>query len=1063
MKKITLLSTLLLAVFFASQMLAQTVFVAENGTGAGTSWADATGNLKAALDNATAGTQVWVKEGTYLPTTCTNCNFNDRNQYFEVKSGVKLYGGFGGFEASIGQRNIMAHPTILSGDINQDGSLLDNSYTVVFTKNVSATTVVDGLTITGGNADGSGAGLGTPQTSGGGWFNLGSTPGATSHPNISNCIFTQNYAWGYGAGMFNDGSFGGACNPMLTNCQFISNVARADGGGMYSTGSFSGNANSVLTNCQFIANKSTDGDGGGMFNMGQNGTSSPTLSNCLFERDTAFHEGGALVNFGNNGNASPILTNCVFKKNAAEFGGAVYNDGTFIGYSGAEFRNCHFTENHSGNDGAAIYNSGYQGTCSPTILGCLFENNHSGFAGGAMFNNGNEGVSSPIIRNCRFIGNHTDTYGGAIYNFGKGNLASQVEGNSSPELTNCLFYNNSALSAGAVYNLGAELGNANAMITNCTFYGNHANVGGALYCNAGEGGTGVASPTVSNSIFWANTAGEGKVFRIIWGTPTISNSVTDVADCAALYNGNGGIVNCGGGLVFNQDPLFVSPASINFHLNPGSPAIDEGDNIAIAQTGVGIDLDSLPRIHNSIVDMGVFEFGASAGSSPHITQSPQPLTVCEGAPVALSVSASGAQPLAFQWFNNGVAISGASQNVFAIAATTQANAGIYTCMVTNGSGTATSQPAILTVDALATVGVEILASQTTICDGEPVIFTAQPINGGASPHYQWYLNGSAFGSLASSFTSNQVQDGDSFTCQVTSSEVCVVSPIATSNSLSINVETLLTAALAIAADAVTVCEGNPVTLTATPINGGDFPSFLWTLNGVAVGANAPTLLVGSPVGGSTVQCSMTSSKTCVVENPVASNMVALEVLENVTASVVVVPSFDATICPGQIVEFTASAINGGATPNYGWAVNGMPAGDGSVVFTTDALQDQDVVACYLTSSESCVLENPVLSNEVLVSVDICGGAADVLSSRQMGVLVNPNPSSGKFFIEVSNSSANFVFKILNIQGQSPLESLENHANAPFRLELDLSCYPKGVYFLQIISGTLNSVQKLVLH
>jgi hypothetical protein len=1050
--------------FFASQILGQTIFVKPNGNGSGASWADAKGDLKAVLDNATAGTQIWVKEGTYRPTSCTNCVFNDRNQSFQIKNGVKLYGGFGGFETDPSQRNIAAHPTILSGDIDQDGTLANNSFSVIFTQNISNQTVVDGFTVSGGNADQGAAGLGTPQTSGAGWFNLGSTPGAVSSPVIRNCIFTHNYAWGYGAGMFNDGSFSGSASPAYTNCQFIANVARDGGGGLYNTGSFSGSSSPVLTNCQFIANKSELSDGGGIFNMGQLGSSSPTLAGCRFERDSAFNEGGGMVNFGKNGNASPILSDCIFDKNAAEFGAGVYNDGTTVGFSGSQFLNCVFTENHSMNDGAAMYNSGYQGTCNPMIVGCLFENNHAGFAGGALFNNGNEGVSSPIIHNSRFLGNHTDTYGGAIYNFGKGNLAAQVEGNASPELTNCLFYNNMAYSAGAVYNLGAELGNANAVITNCTFYGNHAHIGGALYCNAGENGTGVASPTLENCILWGNIGeDEGNVFRIIWGTPTISHSLVDVADCNGLYNGNGGIVNCGSGMVFNQDPLFASPASGNFHLNGGSPAVDDGNNAAITATGASIDLDSLPRIFNSTVDMGVYEFGSSLGSAPSITQNPQSQTACQGESVVFSVSASGAQPFGFQWFKDGVAIPNATQNEYFIPVAGQSNTGSYTCVVTNGAGSATSQAAILTVNAPAVVSVQITASQLQVCQGEAVTFTAQPTNGGVAPSFQWFLNGNAIGSSVQSFSSSQLEDGDTFTCQVTSSETCVQNSAATSNSITIAVESLLTASLSIAADEATVCEGTPVSFIATPVNGGSSPSFLWMLNGVEVGADAPTLLVGSPIDGSLVQCTMTSSKTCVAENPVASNLWTLEVLPSLSSSLTIAPDIDSTICYGQLVEFSAVAINGGSSPSYEWQVNGQPVGSGAAFYDTDSLEDQDLVVCYLTSSEECVLENPVPSNAVVASVDVCEAVADVSQTTDLAVQVYPNPSNGKFLLEIFNSSANFVLKILNLQGSTTLQTFENHTNAPFRQELDLSSFPKGIYYLQIISGAQTSVQKLVLH
>ncbi|MEZ4953303.1 MAG: hypothetical protein R2825_06985 [Saprospiraceae bacterium] len=78
---------------------AQTIYIAQNATGNGTSWADAAGNLKAALDNASPGTQIWVKEGTYFPTTCTSCSSSDRNISFFIPNEVKLFGGFAGNES----------------------------------------------------------------------------------------------------------------------------------------------------------------------------------------------------------------------------------------------------------------------------------------------------------------------------------------------------------------------------------------------------------------------------------------------------------------------------------------------------------------------------------------------------------------------------------------------------------------------------------------------------------------------------------------------------------------------------------------------------------------------------------------------------------------------------------------------------------------------------------------------------------------------------------------------------------------------------------------------------
>jgi hypothetical protein len=1037
----------------ASTLTGQIVYVAPNATGDGSTWSNATGDLKVALENAISGTQIWVKEGTYYPASCSNCVFNDRNQRFQIKNGVKLYGGFSGVETATSQRNIAAHPTYLSGDIDRDGTWANNSFTVVYTQNVSTLTVADGFIITGGNADQSGAGLGTPQTSGGGWFNVGSTPGSSSHPVISNCKFIGNYAWGYGGGMFNDGSFQGTCNPALTNCEFLDNVARTDGGAMYNSASFEGLCSPFLTNCRFENNKTEFADGGGIFNIGsEGGVCNPEFDGCIFINNVAFHEGGAMTNFGKGGNSSPVVENCVFENNQAELGGAVYNDGTFNGYSAPFFKNCDFKANHSTSDGAAMYNSGYQGTCNPEMLNCRFETNNSAFAGGAIFSNGNEGVCNPVVTNCRFFHNRADTYGGAMYNFGK-------TGNCSPLITNSIFSENMALSAGAVYNLGADNGNANATITNCTFYGNHANVGGAVYCNAGENGTGISSPMVRNCIFWGNEANdEGDVFRIIWGTPTISHSLIDKANCAALYNGNGGIVNCGAGLKFNEDPLFASPESGNFHLSAGSAAVDDGSNAAVNEVNLLVDLDSLPRIFNGTVDMGVFEFGSMISDSPVITQNPQNIEICEGETATLSISATGSQPLVYQWFRNGLIIPGANQNILVINDATPVDNAEYACRVTNAtSDTATSQAATLIVNEPATVELTISASQTEICDGEEITLSAQPVHGGVAPVYQWFINGFPFGGSVSSFNIGLLNDGDTFSCTMTSSETCVANTTATSNTVVIDVETVLVAALSIEQNSTVLCEGDLATFTAIPVNGGNAPAFQWMLNGNLVGSNAPTFSTATLQPGDKVSCTMHSSKACVAVNPVNSNEIVIQITAPPVPQLTLNISEDSTFCAGTSVYFSVNVENGASNYGLTWFWNDIMIGMGDA-FSISELADGDLVSCQYLSLDPCMVS---VSVGVTVSVDSCVGIEEEMAATN-NWLVYPNPSHGKIFVEM-NITGTFALHLSNTAGQTLFSSFEEHLTIPTWQALDLTNLPQGIYYLRIISDRFSATRKVILN
>jgi hypothetical protein len=70
---------------------------------------------------------------------------------------------------------------------------------------------------------------------------------------------------------------------------------------------------------------------------------------------------------------------------------------------------------------------------------------------------------------------------------------------------------------------------------------------------------------------------------------------------------------------------------------------------------------------------------------------------------------------------------------------------------------------------------------------------------------------------------------------------------------------------------------------------------------------------------------------------------------------------------GDTVTFTATPVNGGASPYYQWMVNGVPVGTSSNTFTY-VPNNNDAIACILTSSESCVTGNPAISNAIIMEV-----------------------------------------------------------------------------------------------
>jgi hypothetical protein len=85
------------------------------------------------------------------------------------------------------------------------------------------------------------------------------------------------------------------------------------------------------------------------------------------------------------------------------------------------------------------------------------------------------------------------------------------------------------------------------------------------------------------------------------------------------------------------------------------------------------------------------------GAPPSISSQPVGATVLAGAPVTLSVSATGTAPLSYQWSKAGTAISGATASSYFLPAAQGGDTGDYSVTVTNAFGSVTSTTAFLGV------------------------------------------------------------------------------------------------------------------------------------------------------------------------------------------------------------------------------------------------------------------------------------------------------------------------------------------------------------------------------
>jgi hypothetical protein len=265
------------------------------GNNDGSSWADAfqgTQGLQSALATAVSGDQIFVAVGRYLPTATTT-----RTISFALENGVEIYGSFLGNEASLAERPpIGTQWSVLDGDLlGNDGSaaFADNSFHLLTAAGTNSTAVLDGFTVRGGNANGSGSN----NDRGGGILIVSAVS-----PTIRNCLFSDNRCtFGGAAGYINNG---GA--PTFTDCTFQNGQGGSFGGAF----DIAGGGALRFDRCIFRNN--TAGRGGGLEIFASTG---PQVTNCLFVGNTATSAtgGGGGVWVGSGGN--PQLRNCTIVGN----------------------------------------------------------------------------------------------------------------------------------------------------------------------------------------------------------------------------------------------------------------------------------------------------------------------------------------------------------------------------------------------------------------------------------------------------------------------------------------------------------------------------------------------------------------------------------------------------------------------------------------------------------------------------------------------------------------------------------------------------------------------------
>lgn len=225
------------------------------------------------------------------------------------------------------------------------------------------------------------------------------------------------------------------------------------------------------------------------------------------------------------------------------------------------------------------------------------------------------------------------------------------------------------------------------------------------------------------------------------------------------------------------------------------------------------------------------------------------------------------------------------------------------------------------------------------------------------------------------------------------------------------------------------CQGaTPTALTATGTTGLDLVWYDTDATGgtASVAASVPST---SAVGTTSYYVAQKlPNSTC----ESARKAIAVTVNPSVTPTVQI-STTSTSVNAGDLVTFTASSTNAGATPTYQWTKNGnaIPSATSSS-YSTTTLSNNDVIGLELTSNASCANPTKVISNTLSMLVT---GVEDVLFQNME---VYPNPAFNQ--VEVLGLNSGFTYELVDNTSRVVKSGVSNRV-------IDMSNLNNGSYML----------------
>lgn len=405
---------------------------------------------------------------------------------------------------------------------------------------------------------------------------------------------------------------------------------------------------------------------------------------------------------------------------------------------------------------------------------------------------------------------------------------------------------------------------------------------------------------------------------------------------------------------------------------------------------------------SSSINMSVNQLPSSVTISMFQNQS---TTICQGGYATFEAVGSNLGGLySFRWKKNGVTVQTNLNSTFNTSfyqTNNLNNNDVITCEM--ASSVACTLPAIsneitMTVNPEnnASVNIAITGGTNPNCSGGSLTFTATPTNGGATPTYEWHriaffpAFNTVVGTNSPTLTLQNPEHGDTYYCDMTSSTVCSNPLVASSNSITVKMQTTFSGYIygsnGSTANA-SVCANETLNFGAISYNNvptssgssgftNNSPTYQWKLNGIPVGTNASTYSKTGFVNGDIITCDVASTEPCSTPAMLTlSFAVAVYDVSSATLSV----DGPTEVCSGTLPTYTAIVANAGPSPSYQWKKNGLDVGTNQNSYTPDAIAVNDVITCVLTTDPLCAASLTVPANNSITVTTIIPSVVPTIS------------------------------------------------------------------------------------